>query len=107
MNPKSWFPSLMSMFGGNSAMSVAGGPSMKPYQQLTAEELDSWQGYDPNNQKSRATQYANAYNQQQQPGSQPPAQQSAPTQQGPGLLDKMKTGMQNIGGGKLLLKVDI
>jgi len=100
MNPKTWLPSLMSMFGGNSGgnpgMSVAGGPSpaMKPYQQLTAEELQAWQGYDPSNSKSRHTQYANAYNQQQQPGSQPPAQTASPTpapeQKDGGIWSKLK-----------------
>lgn len=61
---------------------IAGGasPNMKPYQQLTAEELQAWQGYDPNNSKSRATQYANAAGSQpQQPGSQSPAQTPAPS----------------------------
>ena len=91
------FPNLLTMFGigGNKAQTgAAGGAQMKPYQQLTAEELQSWQGYDPNIQKSRATQYANAYNQQQQPGAQPPvaqtpAPQAANPQQGKSIWDKL------------------
>ena len=39
----------------------AGGAQMKPLQGLQREELDSWGGYDSGNKKSRMTQYANAY----------------------------------------------
>jgi len=55
------WPNLLNMFKGK-----VGGAEMTPYKDLKAEELAAWQGYDPNNQKSRATQYANAAAQQQQ-----------------------------------------
>lgn len=51
----SWLPNLLNMFKGK-----AGGATMKPYQDLKAEELAAWEGYDPTNEKSRHTQYANA-----------------------------------------------
>ena len=97
------FPSTK-MFGGNPMDGAAGGASPQSQNQLKAlgdtsrEELDAWQGYDPNNQKSRMTQYANAYEQQQQPGSQPPTQTAeqtasptpAPEQKGGGIWSKLK-----------------
>ena len=55
------FANLLNMFRGK-----AGGAQMKPYKELKAEELAAWQGYDPTNQKSRHTQYANAAADQQQ-----------------------------------------
>lgn len=57
----SWLPNLLNMFKGK-----AGGATMKPYQDLKAEELAAWEGYDPTNEKSRHTQYANAALAQQQ-----------------------------------------
>lgn len=76
----SW-PNLLNMFKGK-----AGGAEMKPYQDLKAEELADWGGYDSTNQKSRATQYANTYNQQQS------------QQQDTGRIwDQIQTGGQKIG----------
>jgi hypothetical protein len=51
------FPNLLNMFKGK-----AGGSQMKPLQDLQKEELDNWGGYDSGNEKSKMTQYANAYN---------------------------------------------
>tara|TARA_R110000744_G_scaffold204727_2_gene323547 strand:+ start:369 stop:1094 length:726 start_codon:yes stop_codon:yes gene_type:complete len=52
-----FLPSLLNMFKGK-----AGGSQMKPLQDLQKEELDNWGGYDSGNEKSKMTQYANAYN---------------------------------------------
>ena len=62
---------LLNMFKGKP-QGIPSQGQMTPYQDLTAEELASWQGYDPNNPKSRATQYANAVASQ---GRQPQTQQ--------------------------------
>ena len=55
------WPNLLNMFKGK-----AGGAEMTPYKDLKAEELAAWEGYDPTNEKSRHTQYANAALAQQQ-----------------------------------------
>jgi len=55
------WPNLLNMFKGK-----AGGAKMTPYKDLKAEELAAWEGYDPDSEKSRATQYANAVAAQQQ-----------------------------------------
>lgn len=44
---------------------AAGGAALKPYNELQAEELESWKkssNYDPNSERGAANQYANWYN---------------------------------------------
>jgi len=90
--PNGSTPNLMNLLFGKQSSGIAGGGMMKPYNQLKAEELASWQGYDPNNQKSRATQYANAYNAQSGPMPGVPGGIGPPAPESGGL---MRAQMQN------------
>ena len=86
------FNMIRDKFGGGQApnpatqpivqsMGTAGGPSpqLKPLAQTSREELEAWEGYDPNIEGSRMNQYANAVSrqtQQNQPGADPSVSQA-------------------------------